>query len=128
MKKLYYTIGEVSKILEEEQYTLRYWEKEFDFLKPRKNRAGKRAYSEKDLNLLKLIKKFIRDDKLSVQEANSKIKKILHENSSILETQKIQIPFNENARINKNNLVIDEKLKNEIISILREIAEYLKTY
>ena len=49
MKKLYYSISEISKILDEEQYILRYWEKEFDFLKPRKNRAGNRIYSEKDL-------------------------------------------------------------------------------
>ena len=43
IKKLYYSIGEVSKMTELKQYVLRYWETEFSHLKPNKNRAGNRV-------------------------------------------------------------------------------------
>ncbi|MGA1415394.1 MAG: MerR family transcriptional regulator, partial [Candidatus Kapaibacteriota bacterium] len=44
-----YTIKEISVILDEEQHVLRYWEREFDFLNPKKNEAGNRIYDEYDL-------------------------------------------------------------------------------
>lgn len=69
MKKLYYSISEISEMLQEEQYTLRYWEKEFDMLKPKKNSAGNRIYSHKDIELLTRIRKLLRDDNLNTQEA-----------------------------------------------------------
>ena len=49
IKKLYYSIGEVSKITELKQYVLRYWETEFKQLKPTKNKAGNRTYKQKDI-------------------------------------------------------------------------------
>lgn len=66
MQKLYYSISEVSKVVDEEQHILRYWEKQFDLIKPRKNRAGNRIYSDRDLNVIKTIKKLIREEKLSL--------------------------------------------------------------
>ncbi|MDG2266875.1 MAG: MerR family transcriptional regulator, partial [Candidatus Marinimicrobia bacterium] len=46
IKKLYYSIGEVSKMTELKAYVLRYWETEFKQLKPPKNRAGNRTYRQ----------------------------------------------------------------------------------
>ena len=48
--KLYYTISEVANLMEEEAHVLRYWESEFDVLRPRKNRAGKRVYTKDDID------------------------------------------------------------------------------
>lgn len=73
MQKLYHSISEVSELIDEEQHILRYWEKEFDELKPKKNRGGNRIYSEKDLILLKLIKKYLRTDKLSLKGAKEQL-------------------------------------------------------
>ncbi|SVD74519.1 uncharacterized protein METZ01_LOCUS427373, partial [marine metagenome] len=56
IKKLYYSIGEVSKITELKQYVLRYWETEFKQLKPTKNKAGNRTYKQKDIDLIVQIK------------------------------------------------------------------------
>lgn len=70
MKKLYYSIGEVSKLLNIEQHILRYWEKEFTIIKPKKNRAGNRAYSSEDIELLKLIKNLLEEKELSIKQAN----------------------------------------------------------
>jgi DNA-binding transcriptional MerR regulator len=44
IKKLYYSISDVSKLTEVKQHVLRYWETEFSELKPNKNRAGNRTY------------------------------------------------------------------------------------
>ena len=50
VKKLYYSIGEVSDITELKQYVLRYWETEFPHLKPSKNSAGNRIYRQNDID------------------------------------------------------------------------------
>lgn len=71
MKRLYYSIRDISEALQEEQYILRYWEKEFPQLKPKKNSAGNRIYSQKDFDLLVEIKRLIREEKLQIAEAKA---------------------------------------------------------
>ncbi|HAW08419.1 MAG TPA: MerR family transcriptional regulator [Bacteroidetes bacterium] len=68
MKKLYYSIGEVSQLLNEEQYTLRYWEKEFPIVKPHKNRGGNRVYSPTDYEILVLIHKLLREKDYNIKK------------------------------------------------------------
>ena len=63
LKKLYYSISEVSKIVGLEQYTLRYWEREFEQLKPSKNRSENRIYTNKDIKLIIRIKKLQKSHK-----------------------------------------------------------------
>lgn len=75
MKKLYYSIGEVSEITSVEPHVLRYWETIFKELSPRKNRAGNRTYREKDIALIIQLKELIQDNKYSTAGA----KKILEE-------------------------------------------------
>ncbi len=69
LKKLYYSISEVSKITEVEQYVLRYWEGEFELLKPQKNRSGNRAYSNQDIKLIFVIKLLLREKKFTIEGA-----------------------------------------------------------
>jgi len=69
LEKLYYSISEVSRITEVEQYVLRYWETEFDLLKPQKNRAGNRVYSNKDIHLILYIKSLLREKKYTIEGA-----------------------------------------------------------
>ena len=78
LKKLYYSISEVSKLTGLEQYILRYWETEFDELKPSKNRAGNRIYTNKDINLILKIKKLLREEKYTIEGA----KKIISDPNS----------------------------------------------
>lgn len=77
MQKLYYSIREVSLEIKEEPHILRYWEKEFPQLKPKKNRGGKRIYSEKDVNIVRLIQTLLRDKKLSLKGAQEQLKLVL---------------------------------------------------
>ena len=74
IKKLYYSIGEVSKLTELKPYVLRYWETEFKQLAPPKNRAGNRTYRQKDLDTIKLIKDLLYKKKFTIKGARTLIK------------------------------------------------------
>ena len=77
IKKLYYSISEVSKITDLEQYVLRYWESEFEQLKPAKNRAGNRIYTNRDIKLILYIKKLLRDERYTIEGAKQVLKTYL---------------------------------------------------
>src|SRR4030095_1428090 len=74
MKKLYYSISEVSRITELEQYVLRYWETEFEQLRPAKNLSGNRIYTNRDIKLILFIKKLLREEKYTIEGAKKLIK------------------------------------------------------
>jgi DNA-binding transcriptional MerR regulator len=74
IKKLYYSISEVAKITDLEQYVLRYWESEFEQLKPQKNRAGNRIYTNRDIKLILYIKKLLRDERYTIEGAKQVLK------------------------------------------------------
>ena len=54
-KKLFYQIGEVASELNVNVSLIRFWEKEFDIIKPKKNKKGNRQFSQKDFDNLKII-------------------------------------------------------------------------
>jgi len=70
--KLFYKIGEVSSIAQVEPYVLRYWESEFPFLKPRKNKAGQRVYTRKNLELILQIKSLLYQEKYTIAGVKKK--------------------------------------------------------
>ncbi|NGP75958.1 MerR family transcriptional regulator [Balneolaceae bacterium YR4-1] len=69
MKKLYYSIGEVSDITSVEAHVLRYWETVFKDLHPKKNKAGNRVYKEEDIEVVLKLKELIQDKKYSTEGA-----------------------------------------------------------
>ncbi len=72
-QKLYYTISEVSRMTGLEAYVLRYWEKEFPMLKPRKNRGGNRLYTSGDIELINRIHHLRTKEKLTIAGARTKL-------------------------------------------------------
>lgn len=74
IKKLYYSISEVGKLVDEEHYVLRYWETEFEQLHPQKNRAGNRIYTQKDIAVIKMIKSLLREKRYTIDGAKSIMK------------------------------------------------------
>ena len=74
VKKLYYSIGEVSDLTGLKAYVLRYWETEFNQLKPPKNRAGNRTYRQKDIDFILQIKDLLYNKKFTIDGARSVIK------------------------------------------------------
>lgn len=75
MEKLYHSIGEVSDIVEQEPHVLRYWEQEFDVLSPRKNRAGRRVYTEEDIATVERIRYLLKDEKYTIAGARQVIRR-----------------------------------------------------
>jgi len=67
-------IGEAARALGVETYVLRFWETQFPFLKPRHTRTKHRFYNEKDLDVLRLIKRLLHDEGFTIVGANKHIK------------------------------------------------------
>ncbi|MFC1480661.1 MerR family transcriptional regulator [Candidatus Neomarinimicrobiota bacterium] len=74
VKKLYYSIGEVSDITHLKPYVLRYWETEFTNLSPSKNQAGNRVYTERDINRILEIKRLLYQEKFTIEGARQYFK------------------------------------------------------
>ncbi len=91
IKKLYYSIGEVSEATDLKQYVLRYWESEFPQLSPAKNRAGNRTYREKDIELVHFIKTLLYEKKYTIEGARQKLKE-LQENGQALNISSLDEP------------------------------------
>lgn len=70
--KLFYKIGEVSRIAGLEPYVLRYWETEFSFLKPRKNRSGQRVYIKKDIYSILQVKNLLYNERYTIEGVKKK--------------------------------------------------------
>jgi DNA-binding transcriptional MerR regulator len=76
--KLYYSISEVSRLTGLEPYVLRYWETEFDELRPQKNRAGNRVYSSRDIKFVIRIKELLREKRYTLEGAKAVLKTERH--------------------------------------------------
>lgn len=73
-KKLYYSIGEVAKMFDVNTSMIRYWEKEFDILKPKKNKKGNRLFTQKDLENLKVIYHLLKERGFTIDGAKKKLR------------------------------------------------------
>ena len=71
--KLFYKIGEVSRIVGAKPYVLRYWETEFPFLRPRKNKSGQRVYTKKDIELLLDIKRLLYQERFTIEGVRKRL-------------------------------------------------------
>jgi DNA-binding transcriptional MerR regulator len=87
-KRLYYSISDVSDLVGLKAHILRFWESEFPMLRPRKNRAGNRAYTERDIRVVRLIKQLLYDEKYTIDGAKAR----LRTDHQLLESQ-LAIPF-----------------------------------
>ena len=74
IKKLYYSIGDVSQMTSLKQYVLRYWETEFSILSPEKNKAGNRRYRKEDIKIIRHIKELLYDKKFTIRGAKQYLK------------------------------------------------------
>lgn len=74
IEKLYYSIGDVSKMLDVNASLIRFWEKEFDILKPKKNKKGDRVFTKEDVDNLKVIYHLVKERGYTLQGAKEKLK------------------------------------------------------
>lgn len=122
IKKLYYSISEVSKITGLEQYVLRYWENEFEELRPAKNRAGNRIYTNKDIQVILKIKKLLKDEKYTIEGAKKLLKEPEELKSKLNETAGEESEEIKDSDLQDNN----QSLKKDLEQI-RNFLIYLQS-
>ena len=101
--KLYFKIGEVSALLDVQPYVLRYWETEFDVLKPNKAPSRHRLYRRDDVELLLDIKRLLYTEGYTIEGARKKLKQR-------------NTPSDETAAKTEHKAVL-LKIKNDLISL-----------
>lgn len=74
LNKQYYGIGEVAEMFHVNASLIRYWENEFDVLKPKKNRKGDRLFRPEDIRNLQLIYHLLRERKFTIEGVRKKLK------------------------------------------------------
>lgn len=104
IEKLYYSIGEVADIFKVNTSLIRFWEKEFDIIKPQKNKKGNRFFTKKDIDNFHLIYNLVKERGMTLNGAKKKIK--------------------ENREDVESNFEVIKKLK-DIKEMLLEIKEEL---
>lgn len=74
-EKRYYKIGEVAQAFQVNTSLIRFWEKEFDVLKPKKNAKGNRLFTQEDLKNIKVIFNLVKERGFTLDGAKQKLKK-----------------------------------------------------
>jgi DNA-binding transcriptional MerR regulator len=74
--KMAFKIGEAADMVRVKQYVLRYWESEFDALRPKKSKNGQRVYSRRDVETALMIKKLLYTDRFSIEGARAALKNL----------------------------------------------------
>jgi DNA-binding transcriptional MerR regulator len=103
--KLYYTIGEISEMFQVNASLVRFWEKEFDILKPKKNKKGNRLFTPEDLDNFKIIHNLVKGQGLTLEGAKKYLK--------------------ENKKTVKHELKAEKSQFTEIVNKLRNIKSVL---
>lgn len=119
IKKLYYSISEVSKITDLEQYVLRYWESEFEQLKPAKNRAGNRIYTNRDIKLILYIKKLLRDERYTIEGAKQVLKSYTPDEETGEQLLLIDSP-------KPKTKIADEQLRSDVVEVKKFLHDLLQ--
>ena len=114
VSKVYYSISEVAEMTDLEQHVLRYWETEFSQLRPLKNRGGNRAYRDKDIKLLFLIKQLLHHDRFTIEGAR---RQLLQASESYLE--QMELSFEEVEALDMLRTVREEV--REILEMMDEL-------
>ena len=74
IEKKYFSIGEVAALLDVSTSLIRFWESEFDIIKPKKNRKGNRQFTKEDINNVKLIYHLVKEKGYTLQGAKDLLK------------------------------------------------------
>lgn len=120
-KKLYYSISEVCTFTGLEPHVLRYWESEFPQLRPKKNRAGNRAYREKDIEVIRYIKHLLYEEKFTIPGA----KKKLSESKIPSEIEEAAVSSTDQGQ--DETVTVQPVSFDEIKKTLKEVLQILKS-
>ncbi len=121
IKKLYYSISEVSKITDLEQYVLRYWESEFEQLQPAKNRAGNRIYTNRDIKLILYIKKLLREERYTIEGAKQVLQTYVPDGEGGEQLELMTEP----APVEAQPKSTENRLRNDMVEIKKFLEDLL---
>jgi len=110
--KLYYKIGEVAAIVGVKPYVLRYWESEFNIIKPAKTRSKHRLYRRRDVETLLEIKRLLHEQRFTIEGARKYLKTLPRE-----ERRQIEMPLG-----NRDYRAILVHLKEDLESLHRLLS------
>jgi len=119
IKKLYYSIGDVSEMIGLKQYVLRYWETEFSILNPAKNSAGNRTYKDEDIKIIRHIKELLYEKKFTIRGA----KQYLEEYYSKKSNKASNIVAITSQKVDREFLINLKKKLQETIDIIDDLKE-----
>ena len=119
IKKLYYSIGDVSEMTDLKQYVLRYWETEFAILNPAKNRAGNRTYKDEDIKIIRHIKELLYEKKFTIRGA----KQYLEDYYSNKSKDPSNIVAISSQKIDREFLLDLKKKLEETIAVINNLKE-----
>lgn len=105
--QLAFKIGDVAEMAGIKQYVLRYWETEFECLRPRKSKNGQRVYSRKDVETIFLIKSLLYSQRFSIEGARAAIKKFREQTIETKDWKQV----GENI----------EKIRNDLVDLANDI-------
>jgi len=108
-EKIYFKIGEVSEIVGVEPYVLRYWETEFDLLKPSKAPSKHRLYKKRDVELLLDIKRLLYTEGFTIEGARKKLREVKKE-----EKDQLKLPL------------ADQKYKSALTKVKKDLEALRK--
>ncbi len=74
IEKLYYSISEVAQMFDVNNSLIRFWEKEFDIIKPKKNKKGNRMFTKEDIKNFRVIYHLVKERGFTLQGAQLKLK------------------------------------------------------
>ncbi len=86
-EKLFFKIGEVAQLIGVEPHVLRYWETEFHLLRPMKTRGAHRVYRRRDVEIAKIIRRLLRDERYTVPGAKKKLREVLQSGPKEMEPE-----------------------------------------
>ncbi|MBI4040678.1 MAG: MerR family transcriptional regulator [Deltaproteobacteria bacterium] len=101
--RLYFKIGEVSQLTGVETYVLRYWETEFDELKPDKSKANQRVYEKRDIENILRIKQLLWKERFSIEGARQRLKELKKEHRKMRASEE-NSPANQKLKTLKREL------------------------
>lgn len=114
-KKLYYTMGEVSEMFDVNPSLIRYWEGQFDVLKPKKNKKGNRLFRPEDVDMLKLIYHLVKERGMTLEGAKRSLKRnksAISRDSELLErlqrVKSLLMEVREDLKVGDDEVLVDE--------------------
>jgi DNA-binding transcriptional MerR regulator len=118
--RLFYKIGEVSKIVGVEPYVLRYWETEFPFLKPKKSKSGQRIYTKDDIDTIIQIKHLLYEEKYTIDGVRKRLSGVRHQHVTEYNEKDLENIRKQNEDVKVKQII--ELIKERLRTILQNIG------